>query len=350
MTAANEPARSPQHDDATHAFLGWSDGRLLLGHGPFKATACAPDHGVAFYVNDYGLSNPTPWQIPRETEWLDPSQIARRSSDGSALSVDWQTLDATTFAAVFQEITESIRAGKFEKTVPAAVEHGHLRHGDGRQWMSRAMNCPSPLVPYGFGNAAHGFVGHSPEYLLRVDDQHLHTMALAGTARAEERDVLAVDEKEIREHEFVAQALVSKLGDLGDLQRGERSIMALGPIVHFHTPIEVELKSPVSIDALIQRLHPTPALGPLPKTPWTMEQLVAWRQRLSVPAAFGAPFGAVVDGHFQGIVAIRGIWWHDHDIRLPAGCGVIEASRLVNEWRELRLKRDAVKERFGLLS
>jgi menaquinone-specific isochorismate synthase len=28
---------------------------------------------------------------------------------------------------------------------------------------------------------------------------------------------------------------------------------------------------------------------------------------------------------------------------LPAGCGIIEASRLVNEWRELRLKREAVK-------
>jgi len=27
---------------------------------------------------------------------------------------------------------------------------------------------------------------------------------------------------------------------------------------------------------------------------------------------------------------------------------VIEASRLVNEWRELRLKREAVKARFGL--
>jgi hypothetical protein len=27
---------------------------------------------------------------------------------------------------------------------------------------------------------------------------------------------------------------------------------------------------------------------------------------------------------------------------------VIEASRLVNEWRELRLKREAVKARFGV--
>ena len=31
-----------------------------------------------------------------------------------------------------------------------------------------------------------------------------------------------------------------------------------------------------------------------------------------------------------------------------AGCGVIEASRLVNEWRELRLKREAVKRFLDL--
>jgi menaquinone-specific isochorismate synthase len=56
----------------------------------------------------------------------------------------------------------------------------------------------------------------------------------------------------------------------------------------------------------------------------------------------------VVDGEFQAIVAIRGVWWKGDEIRLPAGCGVIEASRLVNEWRELRLKREAVKARFGI--
>jgi menaquinone-specific isochorismate synthase len=174
------------------------------------------------------------------------------------------------------------------------------------------------------------------------------TMALAGTARSEEREVLEVDEKEIREHEIVAQALVSKLGDLGELHRGPRGIMGLGSIVHFHTPIEVELEQPVGIASLVRRLHPTPALGPLPRTEETMSRLIEWRKRLGAPSEFGAPFGAVVDGDFQAIVAIRGIWWDGEDVRLPAGCGVIEASRLVNEWRELRLKREAVKARFGL--
>jgi len=74
-----------------------------------------------------------------------------------------------------------------------------------------------------------------------------------------------------------------------------------------------------------------------------MAMLSDWRQRLSCPKEFGAPFGVWDQGDFEAVVAIRGLWWKGNEIALPAGCGLIEASRLVNEWRELRLKREAVK-------
>ena len=96
-------------------------------------------------------------------------------------------------------------------------------------------------------------------------------------------------------------------------------------------------------EVLIRKLHPTPALGPLPRTTETMNQLIGWRERLDCPAQFGAPFGVMHDGRFEAVVAIRGIWCDGTRIRIPAGCGIIEASRLVNEWRELRLKRESVK-------
>jgi menaquinone-specific isochorismate synthase len=173
-------------------------------------------------------------------------------------------------------------------------------------------------------------------------------MALAGTARSEEREILAVDEKEIREHEFVAQSLMAKLADLGTLIRQERNILDLGPIVHFQTLIHVDLEQPIGIDALLRKLHPTPALGPLPRTQETMELLLGWRQWLGCPPEFGAPFGLWHDKQFHAVVAIRGIWWSGQEVWLPAGCGVIEASRMVNEWRELRLKREAVKSAIGI--
>jgi menaquinone-specific isochorismate synthase len=105
----------------------------------------------------------------------------------------------------------------------------------------------------------------------------------------------------------------------------------------------VELEYPLTPEDLIHRLHPTPALGPLPRNPDTLGMLVKWRNRLGCPGQFGAPFGLLEQGKFDAVVAIRGIWWEGQKMMLPAGCGVIEASRLVNEWRELRLKREAVK-------
>ena len=99
---------------------------------------------------------------------------------------------------------------------------------------------------------------------------------------------------------------------------------------------------------LIRRLHPTPALGPLPRTEETLKMLAEWRERLGCPTYFGAPFGLLRNGIFRAVVAIRSVHWNGCKIAIPSGCGVIEASRLVNEWRELRLKREAVKTVFGL--
>lgn len=330
------------------AFLGWTGGRILVGRGPFRAEENPPETGAAFYRNDFGLSAAKPWLVPARWELLDPAEALEALPATDTPTIDWEPLEATSFAGVFQEITTSIRWGIFEKTVPVVVERGCFGKGRGAALVRRAVVTSAPLVPYGFLDESGGFTGMSPEHLLKLDGRTLRSMALAGTARAEEREVLAVDEKEIREHEFVAQALVSKLGDLGKLERGAREVLDLGPIVHFHTPIEVELDHDESVDALIRRLHPTPALGPLPRTGETMSRLQTWRERLGAPPEFGAPFGAVVDGRARILVAIRGLWWKGDEVKLPAGCGVIEPSRLVNEWRELRLKREAVKARFGV--
>ena len=324
------------------AFLDLPDGRRLTGYGPFRTTSAVPASGTAFYRNDFGLTAAEPWWIPARWE------LTERADEGVAVpACEWEPPDASAFAGVFQEISAAIRAGDFEKTVPVVVERGTLKSAPGHALLDAAGASAGTLMGYGFSDGVTGFAGATPETLFTLGGGVLRTMALAGTARSEEREVLAVDEKEIREHEYVAQSLVAQLGDIGRVRRGPRVIMELGSIVHFHTPIEVDLTGSESPAALVRRMHPTPALGPLPRTAWTMEQLIAWRRRLGTPEDFGAPFGALVEGEFHAIVAIRGVWWEGRELRLPAGCGVIEASRLVNEWRELRLKREAVKGRFG---
>ena len=42
---------------------------------------------------------------------------------------------------------------------------------------------------------------------------------------------------------------------------------------------------------LVRALHPTPAMGILPRSAENLAALHAWRRQLEVPDTFGAPFG-----------------------------------------------------------
>lgn len=325
------------------AWLAKRDGSVVIGHGPFEESAMPPSEGVSFYLQDFALQDAKPWKTPSRIERTTTSRMAERFQDIPPLACDWTPLDAAPFSVVFQEVMSSIHSGFFEKTVPVVTEIGTASQAPGAALLAAMIRQSSPLHSYGWLDGATGFAGATPELLFSLNGNRLETMALAGTARSEDRDVFAVDEKEIREHEYVAQTLVSKLLDLGHIERCPREILDLGSIVHFLTLIDLDLQFPQTPEALLRRLHPTPALGPLPRTAETLSLLMDWRSRLGCPLQFGAPFGLWDQGGFDAIVAIRGIWWQGKKLMLPAGCGIIEASRLVNEWRELRLKREAVK-------
>ena len=325
------------------AWLARRDGVMVMGHGPFTEAAEPPADGVAFHVRDFAMADPLPWKIPSRVERGTRAGFAAEFAGPPIPDCQWQPLDAAPFSVAFLEIMSAIHSGIFEKTVPVVTETGKAGESPQNAILAAMSRQQAPLYSYGWLQADSGFAGATPELLFSLHGDHLETMALAGTARSEDREVFAVDEKEIREHEYVAQSLVAKLLDLGQTHRHSREILDLGSIVHFLTLIEVDLQSSLTPGELLRRLHPTPALGPLPRTEATMRRLLEWRERLGCPPAFGAPFGLWDHGRFDAVVAFRGVWWEGGHLRIPAGCGIIEASRLVNEWRELRLKREAVK-------
>ena len=333
-----------------YALLKKADGKIIYGEGPFTELESCPSNGVAFYVNDFALKDEKPWKVP--SSWREVDRLDFSSSSGSGIEVAWEELNPSEFAKVFSEINHAIGKGEIEKSVPVAAEQGKVISGEVSDLLGALTTGDDvggdSFFPYAWVTGDRGFCGLTPEVLFNVRKGRLNTMALAGTAKAEEQEVFAFDEKEIREHEFVAQTLVSKLSDIGMVTKSERSILDLGALVHFHTPIEVFLYGDKNIEDLIKRLHPTPALGPLPRTQQTMDDLIRWREMLDCPAYFGAPFGVFEDGVFHAVVTIRGVHWSGEDICVPSGCGVIEASRLVNEWRELGLKRGAVKRSFKI--
>ena len=334
------------------AFLRLEGNRYLCGVGPFRTAAAAPsaEGGAAFYLNDFALADPEPWKIP--AHFFETHDLRRLLPDNGSTplpAIEWDGLKDAEFRSAYDEILCSITEGRLEKSVPVITERGRINGGDPAALINAVGAAPSDLWGYGFRFGESGSVGLTPERLFSFSGGYLETMALAGTAPRHEAGQFLTDPKEIREHEFVATYLVEKLAELGEIKREMRVMLDLGSIVHFLSRIQVKLREPVpGIDDLIRHMHPTPALGAYPRGDGALRDLMSVRRRLGAPEHFGAPFGAFHQGDFHSVVAIRNVSWSGNDVFLPSGCGIIRESRFDREWRELALKRNAVKSLLGI--
>jgi len=332
-----------------YAFLKTDSGQMVCGFGPFASRDRPPEDGVCFYVNDFELSDAEPWKVP--AEWVmapDLRRIRAAVNGAERPRIEWEVPGQSAFHAVYDDIMREIAVGRLSKTVPVLTERGVLAGGEIDALLPALDGLQAALFGYGCRFGDSGMLGATPELLMAVHGRHLETMALAGTTSEEGAAAFEVDAKEIAEHEFVADDLVAKLGPFGHVRREPRQLLALGPIAHFLSPIHVDLREEPDLGALIRLLHPTPALGALPRSRHVLDKLRQYRGELGAPARFGAPFGVFVNGAFHAVVAIRHVSWHGRDVALPVGCGVIAASVFRNEWEELVLKRTTVKRLLGL--
>jgi menaquinone-specific isochorismate synthase len=328
------------------AFFRLPNGKAWLGWGPFAETAEPPD-GPCFYVNDFTLSDEKPWKVPaRLVPVAGPADL--QTENGTAPRVSWDRPQAEWFKMAFRRIRRDVLGERLRKMVPILTERGVLQEGRLTSLLTRVMQAPAGLWSYAFVHGDNGFLGATPELLLDVQDRALRTMALAGTAKPNRAASFETDVKEIEEHELVAGFLQEALEPLGTVTRGSRKVSEAAGLTHFHTELSVVLDAPPDLNALVRRLHPTPAVGVLPRDETSLARLMEYRRQLGAPAFFGAPFGLKVDGAFHCVVAIRGISWSGPEVLLPSGCGIVAGSAFDHEWRELRLKREAVAALLGV--
>ena len=323
------------------------DGRAWLGEGPFEALAEAPTDGPAFYWNDFDLSDPTPWKRPARVVPL----TAEYTTPWNHLPwprVNWRHPSTEYFEMAFRRIRRDVIARRLEKMVPVLTEHGVRVEGRWERLLDRVLSAPTGFWGYACVDGDHGFAGATPELLFHANGAEVETMALAGTAKPGTDEAFMLDVKEIEEHELVASYLQSQLSRLGHVSRSPRGLCQAGALTHFKTQLTVTLDHPANPTSLVPWLHPTPAVGCLPREePW-LDKLREYRRLLEVPHFFGAPFGFTLNGETHMVVSIRGIAWQGDKGFLPSGCGIVGASAYDHEWRELRLKREAVMHMLGL--
>ena len=110
---------------------------------------------------------------------------------------------------------------------------------------------------------------------------------------------------------------------------------------------ECKLNKTPDFMELVVRLHPTAALGGWPRRP-AVEWLEQQKFHLRPGGVLARPL-ALCAGleEMSCVVAIRGLQWRGECAQLSAGCGVVEGSQALREWKELALKRRATCASLG---
>lgn len=252
------------------------------------------------------------------------------------------------YQTAVRQALDRINAGEFDKIVLARAKDltakapmHPMQALDGLR--GRFRECYAFSVANGAGQS---FIGASPERLVRVHGGMLTTEALAGSARRgktkeeDERlgEELLQSEKDRHEHQLVLDSIMRRLRPLGlqlDVAPGPQ-LRRLDNVQHLHTPVRTALPVGVRVLDVLALLHPTPAVGGVPRG----AALAGIRSLETFPRGLYAGAIGWIDSRGNGdfFVGLRSALIDGAHARLYAGAGIVAASQPESELAETELK------------
>jgi menaquinone-specific isochorismate synthase len=188
---------------------------------------------------------------------------------------------------------------------------------------------------------ANAFIGATPERLYHRHGRQIQTEALAGTrprGDSEQTDAAFADslksnEKELMEHREVVRFLQDVLAGLCSESRvlAHEELMRLAHVQHLYSRIQGVLREDVDDLLLLDRLHPTPAVGGSPRdlALRTIRELEPFCR-----GWYAGPVGWMSRDEAEFAVGIRSGLTHGKSLALFSGSGIVEGSEPEREWQE----------------
>jgi len=244
-----------------------------------------------------------------------------------------QVTDAHAWAANVAAVLALVDAGAVEKVVLAREVVVEADQPFDPHAVVAALQATQPgCIVY----ADHGFVGASPELLVRRTGVEVTARPMAGTGV--QSDALARSEKDAREHRFVVDAVRDALEPRCEtVDVHDTAPVSLTDLSHLATMITTRVRDrETSALDLALALHPTPAVAGTP----IAAALAAINRLEPTPRdLYAGPCGWVdADGDGAFVVALRGAQIDGHRARLHAGAGIVAGSRAEAEWAETQVK------------
>lgn len=190
------------------------------------------------------------------------------------------------------------------------------------------------------------FFGASPERLFKRQGLDIESEALAGTKPrgkttnedAHFEKILRDSPKDAREHEIVVEAIKGAFKKLSVSFQAdtEPSVVKVSSAHHLITYFRGILKEAIDDARILTMLHPTPAVGGIPRI-----------QALSAIAKlepfergwYAGPIGYIGSDSVDFAVALRCALIWDSYVNLYAGAGIVEGSTALEEWQEIEQKK-----------
>ncbi len=277
---------------------------------------------------------------PRERELREDAASAGSRSGGASARPHPQ--DREAWARAVESIQERIAAGQAEKIVAARSRDVAVSRDPDVVGMLRRLKLESSTAArFAFLMGGDIFLGATPERLVGRFGDEVRTEALAGSVSAdspEREERLLKSLKEEVEHDYVVRAIVDALEPLCDLLEypAEPRVQRLRHVLHLQTPFVGRLRSAVHVLDLVERMHPTPAVGG-----WPRSEALEWidREESGSRGWYAAPVGWFDDrGDGEFGVALRSALIHDGRAHLFAGAGIVAGSDAAAEYEETEVK------------
>ncbi|MFD1739169.1 isochorismate synthase MenF [Bacillus salitolerans] len=190
------------------------------------------------------------------------------------------------------------------------------------------------------------FIGATPERLIKKDQEKLFSTCLAGSIRRGEsikedellEQELLNDHKNLVEHQFVVDMIAKEMEQVcvNIKKPSKPSVFKAKDIQHLYTPIIGEAKEGTPLLTIVQKLHPTPALGGFPQE----KALQEIREHEALDRGwYAGPIGWMDSrGNGEFAVAIRSGLFQENRASLFAGCGIVDKSEPNQEYEETQIK------------
>ncbi len=193
-------------------------------------------------------------------------------------------------------------------------------------------------------NTTTAFFGVTPELLYSRAERSITTEAVAGTRKRgshlEDDESIAQEllnsDKDRREHASVQRFIATALDELTEtFSIGTVNVLKLHHLQHLYAAFSGRLRATVDDAAILEQLHPTPAVGGTPRRE-ALEFLRTWEN--FDRGWYAAPVGWVNAHAAEFAVAIRSALVTDNTVHLFSGAGIVAGSEAEKEWQEIEMK------------